>query len=45
MLPREIERALLPTLVVRQHGEAWRRPFEFVFEPGNAAASLVQSVD
>jgi len=45
MLPREIERAPLPTLVVRQHGAAWERPFSAVFEPGAGTATNLLNVE
>jgi len=48
MLPADVERAPLPTLVIRQNGEAWKHPFTAVFEPtaGNAAQVLgVDEVD
>jgi hypothetical protein len=45
MLPREIERAPLPTLVIRQRGEAWTRPFTAVFEPSADTAPLVAGVE
>lgn len=45
MLPREIERAPLPTLVIRQSGEAWLRPFTAVFEPGDGGAAHVLGVE
>lgn len=32
-LPKEIAALPLPTIVVRQKGEAWNRPFAAVFEP------------
>jgi len=33
MLPRDLASMPMPTLVARQHGEAWTRPFVAVFEP------------
>jgi len=45
MLPREIERAPLPTLVIRQAGEAWLRPFTAVFEPGDGGPAQVLGVE
>jgi hypothetical protein len=45
MLPREIERAPLPTLVIRQDGEAWMRPFTAVFEPGDGGPAHVLGVE
>jgi hypothetical protein len=45
MLPRAIEQAPLPTLVIRQDGEAWTRPFTAVFEPGDGGAAHVLGVE
>jgi hypothetical protein len=45
MLPRAIEQAPLPTLVIRQDGEAWTRPFTAVFEPGDGGAAHVLAVE
>ncbi|WP_229262005.1 heparinase II/III domain-containing protein [Duganella guangzhouensis] len=45
MLPSEIERAPLPTLVIRQRGEAWTHPFTAIFEPAENGASLVREVE
>ena len=45
MLPREIEQAPLPTLVIRQAGEAWLRPFTAVFEPGDGGPAHVVGVE
>lgn len=45
MLPREVEQAPLPTLVIRQHGEAWTRPFTAVFEPGDNRPAQVLGVE
>jgi hypothetical protein len=45
MLPREIEQAPLPTLVIRQDGEAWMRPFTAVFEPGDGGPAHVLGVE
>jgi hypothetical protein len=33
MMPSEIASLPMPTLVVRQHGEAWTHPFVAIFEP------------
>ncbi|WP_276485515.1 heparinase II/III family protein [Paraflavitalea pollutisoli] len=35
-LPAEIAELPLPTIVARQSGEAWRRPFVAIFEPSTA---------
>jgi hypothetical protein len=45
MLPREIEQARMPTLVIRQRGEAWTHPFTAVFEPSAEAAPQVLGVE
>jgi hypothetical protein len=45
MLPRAIEQAPLPTLVIRQAGEAWTRPFTAVFEPGDGGPAHVLGVE
>jgi hypothetical protein len=45
MLPSTLEKAAMPTLVIRQNGEAWKRPFTAVFEPGSGGASRVLGVD
>ena len=45
MLPREVEQAPLPTLVIRQAGEAWLRPFTAVFEPGDGGPAHVVGVE
>jgi len=45
MLPRDVEQAPLPTLVIRQDGEAWTRPFTAVFEPGNGGPAHVLGVE
>ena len=45
MLPRDVEQAPLPTLVIRQAGEAWLRPFTAVFEPGDGGPAQVKGVE
>ncbi|BAV07005.1 heparinase II/III domain-containing protein [Filimonas lacunae] len=37
-LPQEIATLPLPTIVARQKGEAWKRPFTVVLEPATTAA-------
>jgi|GEM_PF-64012 len=37
MLPRDIEELPLPTIMVRQKGEAWSHPFAAVFEPSTSS--------
>lgn len=36
-LPKEIAELPLPTIIVRQNGEAWTKPFTVVFEPSTTA--------
>jgi hypothetical protein len=36
MVPKEIAELPLPTIVARQYGEAWTKPFVAVFEPSSA---------
>ena len=36
MVPKEIAELPLPTIVARQYGEAWTKPFVAVFEPASA---------
>lgn len=35
----------IPTMVVRQNGEAWNRPFVAVYEPSLNGTSLIKNVD
>jgi hypothetical protein len=48
-LPAEIVELPLPTIVARQSGEAWKRPFVAVFEPSTSAQpksiSSIESFD
>ena len=44
-LPKELNDAPIPTLVVKQHGEAWNRPFVVIYEPAENETSNIQSVD
>jgi heparinase II/III-like protein len=37
IVPKEIAELPLPTIVARQYGEAWTKPFVAVFEPSSAA--------
>jgi len=37
MVPKDIAMALQPTMVVRQNGEAWNRPFVAVYEPSTTS--------
>lgn len=44
-LPDRIDTLPVPTLIVRQNGEAWKRPFVAVYEPNTSTeGSSVQSV-
>lgn len=41
----DLKKQRVPTLLIRQQGEAWKRPFITVYEPyGNGTESSVQSV-
>lgn len=37
IVPKEIAELPLPTIVARQYGEAWKRPFVAVFEPSSSS--------
>lgn len=45
LLPKEIETAPLPTLVVRQRGAAWAQPFTAVFEATDRQPAQVEHVE
>ena len=45
LLPDEICKSPIPTLVVRQNGEAWNRPFVAIYEPALNNETNIQSVD
>lgn len=45
LLPDEINNSPIPTLVVRQNGEAWNRPFVAVYEPALNNETNIKSVD
>ncbi|WP_281225897.1 heparinase II/III family protein [Flavobacterium aquiphilum] len=45
LLPDEINNNPIPTLVVRQNGEAWDRPFVAIYEPALNNMSNIQFVD
>ncbi|AOZ97980.1 heparinase II/III domain-containing protein [Flavobacterium commune] len=45
LLPDEINNSPIPTLVVRQNGEAWNRPFVAIYEPALNNETNIQSVD
>lgn len=47
MIPQEIADLPVPTLVVRQEGEAWTRPFVAVYEPsgGSSSISSIRSIE
>ena len=44
LLPKEIETAPLPTLVIRQRGSAWEQPFTAIFEATDGPPAQVQGV-
>lgn len=44
-LPEEFNDLPIPTLVVRQNGEAWNRPFVAVYEPALNGESSIKAVD
>lgn len=45
LLPDEINKNPIPTLIVRQNGEAWNRPFVAIYEPALNNTTNIQSVD
>jgi len=45
LLPDDINNNPIPTLVVRQNGEAWNRPFVAIYEPALNNTTNIQSVD
>ena len=45
LLPDDIINNPIPTLIVRQNGEAWNRPFVAVYEPALNNTTNIQSVD
>ncbi len=45
LLPDDINNSPIPTLVVRQNGEAWNRPFVAVYEPALNNTTAIQLVD
>jgi hypothetical protein len=44
VVPNEIAEADVPTLIVRQNGEAWTHPFAAIFEPSYADGQTVTSM-
>lgn len=44
-LPEAFNDLPVPTLVIRQNGEAWNRPFVAVYQPALNGASNIRSVD
>ncbi len=45
LVPDDIANNPIPTLVVRQNGEAWKRPFVAIYEPSLNHTSAIQSVN
>lgn len=45
LLPKDIETAPLPTLVIRQRGAAWDQPFTAVFEANDGQPAQVHNVE
>ncbi len=45
LLPENLKNLPIPTLVVRQNGQAWSRPFVAVYEPAENNTSNMASVD
>jgi hypothetical protein len=45
LLPDDINNSPIPTLVVRQNGEAWNKPFVAIYEPALNNTTNIQSVD
>lgn len=45
LLPKDLEEAPIPTLVVRQNGEAWTKPFVAIYEPMLNDNGSILSVD
>jgi hypothetical protein len=45
MIPDSIAALPMPTIVARQSGEAWKRPFVAVFEPTASAGKSVSSIN
>ncbi|MXN90765.1 hypothetical protein GR160_05955 [Flavobacterium sp. Sd200] len=44
-LPEELNELPIPTLIVQQTGEAWKRPFVAVYEPAENGKSDIATVD
>lgn len=45
ILEKDLAALPVPTMVVRQNGEAWTKPFVAIYEPALNGNSLIQSVD
>ena len=45
IISKELESLPIPTMVVRQDGEAWDRPFVAVYEPSLNGESAIEKVD
>ncbi|WP_439334863.1 heparinase II/III domain-containing protein [Thalassobellus sediminis] len=44
-LPKEMNNNPIPTLVVKQNGEAWSRPFVAIYEPAENGDTAIKTVD
>lgn len=44
-LPKEFNNYPIPTLVVKQNGEAWKRPFVSIYEPAENGNTEIKSVN
>ncbi|EOR95272.1 : hypothetical protein [Arcticibacter svalbardensis MN12-7] len=45
ILPKDVADAAVPTLVIRQKGEAWTKPFVAIYEPAENKESNIESVN
>ncbi|MGY5354140.1 hypothetical protein [Wenyingzhuangia sp. IMCC45467] len=43
-LPKEFNNNPIPTLIVKQNGEAWNRPFVAIYEPAENGSTEIKSV-
>ncbi|WP_308993891.1 hypothetical protein QLS71_012150 [Mariniflexile litorale] len=44
-LPEELNDNPIPTLIVKQNGEAWSRPFVAIYEPAENGDTAIETVD